>query len=172
MIAKWFNPVLGIVAVALTACGCSSGAEGGKPDAEDENFAAKMSGILEDDEDRDEDSEYFDRMLRELDDIESEFKDDLQQLEGSPDEIGDMDDDVAPARSSDEDFDEKEESNWQKTKALYNAAKDKVKAKKDEWVDSHRDQIDDVKEKGCDLKDKAKKKIGNLLDRAREKLED
>ena len=64
------------------------------------------------------------------------------------------------------------ETNWQKTKDVYRAAKDKMKRKKDEWKEEHADQIEEAKEKGRELKSKTKEKIGNWLDRTRQKLEE
>lgn len=59
-----------------------------------------------------------------------------------------------------------------KAKGVYQAGKKKFKEKKDEWKEDHADQIDEVKEKGRELKSKTKAKIGGWLDRAREKLEE
>ena len=47
-----------------------------------------------------------------------------------------------------------------------------MKRKKDEWKEEHADQIEEAKEKGRELKSKTKEKIGNWLDRTRQKLEE
>ena len=64
------------------------------------------------------------------------------------------------------------ESNWEKTKGVYNAAKDKIKKKNEKWKEEHSEQIEHAKEKGSEIKEKTKMKVGNLLDRARQKLEE
>lgn len=64
------------------------------------------------------------------------------------------------------------ETNWEKTKGVYKAAKNKLKAKKDKWKEDHQDEIDKAKERTREAKQKAKEKVGGWLDRMREKLED
>lgn len=75
-------------------------------------------------------------------------------------------DDTEPGEES------SDESNWEKTKGVYNAAKDKLKKKNEKWKEEHSEQIEHAKEKGSEIKEKTKKKVGNLLDRARQKLEE
>lgn len=161
---------VGVAVLSLTACGGSS-SDSKSPRSLKDDINSELSD-LEDAED-----EEYQQLLRDLESIENDFKADLAELNSPTDEDDDLSselatDDFRPQPSTSSDGEDDPESNWHKTKDIYKSAKHKMNTKKDEWVADHRDQIDEAKGKGRDLKSKAKKKIGGMLDRLRDKLED